>query len=47
MQELNIGFLMGAALFTGLEEAIETMRVKMHRARQAHKASSDDYWDWQ
>ena len=34
MQELNIGhFLMGAALFTGLEEAIETMRMKMHHAR--------------
>ena len=35
MRELNIGhFLMGAALFTGLEEAIETMRHKMHAARK-------------
>ena len=35
MQELNIGhFLMGAALFTGLDEAIETMRKKMIDARQ-------------
>ena len=34
LQELNIGhFLMGAALFTGLEEAIQTMRDKMTRAR--------------
>lgn len=36
MQELNIGhFLMGAALFTGLEEAIGTMRTKMAAARKA------------
>ena len=35
IRELNIGhFLMGAALFTGLEEAIETMRHKMHAARK-------------
>ncbi len=34
MQELNIGhFLMGAALFTGLEEAIGTMHAKMAAAR--------------
>ena len=34
LQELNIGhFLMGAALFTGLEEAIQTMRAKMTKAR--------------
>ena len=36
MHELNIGhFLMGAALFTGLEEAIVTMRTLMLRARGA------------
>ena len=34
--ELNIGhFLMGAALFTGLEEAIATMRAKMISARDS------------
>ena len=36
MQELNIGhFLMGAALFTGLEEAIHTMQAKMAQARKS------------
>ena len=35
VQELNIGhFLMGAALFTGLEDAIATMRVQMDNARR-------------
>ena len=34
VQELNIGhFLMGAALFTGLEDAIATMRAQMDKAR--------------
>ena len=41
LQELNIGhFLMGAALFTGLEEAIQTMRAKMTKARAP---SADDH----
>ena len=36
MVELNIGhFLMGAALFTGLEDAIGTMRGEMDKARIA------------
>ena len=36
MEELNIGhFLMGAALFTGLEDAIGTMRGEMKKARIA------------
>ena len=35
VQELNIGhFLIGAALFTGLEDAIATMRVQMDNARR-------------
>ena len=35
MEELNIGhFLMGASLFTGMEEAIATMRFHMNEARK-------------
>ena len=36
MHELNIGhFLMGAALFTGLEDTIVTMKQLMQGARKA------------
>ena len=38
MAELNIGhFLMGAALFTGMAEAITTMKAKMDEARRSAK----------
>ena len=41
MHELNIGhFLMGAALFTGLEESIKTMRSQMVKARKAIRGLS-------
>jgi len=37
MRELNIGhFLIGTAIFTGLEAAIHTMRESMDRARSRH-----------
>lgn len=39
IRELNIGhFLMGEALFVGLEQAIRTMRAQMDGARKAHAA---------
>ena len=39
MEELNIGhFLMGASLFTGMEEAISTMRFRMNEARRPEQS---------
>ena len=39
MEELNIGhFLMGASLFTGMEEAISTMRFHMNKARGSQQS---------
>ena len=39
MEELNIGhFLMGASLFTGMDEAISTMRFHMNKARELQQS---------